>query len=69
MKITVELEEDILENVMKFTGESKKGPAIAKATEEFVKRALNKEFGRLVMEEGLFSDYPLTNEELEASDR
>ena len=53
---------------MKFTGESKKGPALVKAASEFVRRQLNREFARKVME-GEFSDYPLTNNEREEFDR
>ena len=69
MKVTVDIEDDILKQAMQFTGENKKGPAIAKAAREFVMWTLSKEFGRLVMEEGLFADYPMTNDEIEESDR
>lgn len=68
MRITVDIDETTLEQVMKFTGENKKGPAVVKAASEFVRRQLAREFGRMVME-GEFEDYPLTNAEIEASDR
>lgn len=68
MRITVDIDDATLEQVMKFTGEKKKGPAVVKAASEFVRRQLAREFGRMVME-GEFEDYPLTNAEIEASDR
>ena len=49
---------------MELTGESKKGPAITKAATEFVRRELVRNFATMVME-GKFSDYPMTNDELE----
>lgn len=68
MRLTVEIEEDILEEAMRLTGEQKKGPAVSKAVTEYIRRQLSKEFGRKVME-GEFADYPLTNDELEECDR
>jgi len=56
MKITVELDEATLNELMAVTNERKKGPAIAQAVEEFLKRKKAREFGRLLME-GAF-DYP-----------
>lgn len=41
---------------MAVTNERKKGPAVAQAVEEFLKRRKAREFGRLLME-GAF-DYP-----------
>jgi hypothetical protein len=67
MRITVDLEESVLEDLARITGESKKSPAIAKAVIEFVNRRKAREFGRL-MREGAF-DYPFTNDEVEALDR
>jgi Arc/MetJ family transcription regulator len=68
MRLTVDIDEATLEQVMKFTGETKKGPALIKAASEFVRRQLNREFARKVME-GEFSDYPMTNDEIEDFDR
>ncbi len=68
MRITVDIDEATLEEVIKLTGEKKKGPAVTKAATEFVRRQLAREFGRRVME-GEFEDYPLTNAEIETVDR
>jgi len=56
MKITVELDDTTLDELLTATGERKKGPAVAQAVEEFLKRKKAREFGRLLME-GAF-DYP-----------
>lgn len=56
MRISVDISEAILEDVMALTGEKNKSPALAKAVEEFVRRARAREFGRLIRE-GAF-DYP-----------
>ena len=39
MRITVDIEEGVLNDLAVLTGESKKSPAVAKAVIEFVKRA------------------------------
>ena len=64
MRITIQIDEGLLDQARRLTGESKKGPAVVKATREFVKRQTAREFGRLALE-GAF-DYPMTNDELEA---
>lgn len=56
MKITVELDDATLAELMAVTNERKKGPAVAQAVAEFLKRRKAREFGRLLME-GAF-DYP-----------
>lgn len=56
MKITVALDDAILAELMEVTNERKKGPALARAVKEFLKRRKAREFGRLLME-GAF-DYP-----------
>ena len=56
MKITVDLDDSTLAELMAVTQERKKGPAVAQAVEEFLKRKKAREFGRLLME-GAF-DYP-----------
>jgi Arc/MetJ family transcription regulator len=68
MRLTIDIDEEILENAMKLTGEKKKGPAITKAATEYIRREMVKKFANMVME-GQFEDYPMTNDELEASDR
>lgn len=68
MRLTIDIDEEILQNAMKLTGETKKGPAITKAATEYIKREMVKKFANMVME-GRFEDYPMTNDELETSDR
>ena len=58
MRISVEIDEALLDEVMELTGEKNKSPALAKAVEQFVLRAKAREFGRLIRE-GAF-DYPET---------
>jgi len=64
MRISVEIDENILKDVIEFTGESAKGPALTKAVEEFVKRRKAAVFGRMIRE-GYF-DYPEPAPEQEA---
>ncbi|OYW75368.1 MAG: hypothetical protein B7Z37_13755 [Verrucomicrobia bacterium 12-59-8] len=64
MRITVEIEDDIISDAMELTGEKNKSPAIAKAVEQYVKRMRAKEFGKRLREG--FYDYPSTNAEIEA---
>jgi Arc/MetJ family transcription regulator len=63
MRITVEIDDDVLTALTKMTGEHKKSPAIAKAVNEYYRRMKAKEFGHL-LREGFF-DYPETHEEQE----
>ena len=67
MRITVDLDEAILKDLARITGEKKKSPAVARAVSEFVNRKKAQEFGQL-LREGAF-DYPATNDEIEAADR
>jgi len=55
MRITIEMDDEVLENAMKLTGETKKGPAITKAATEYVKREMVRKFANMVME-GDFAD-------------
>ena len=66
MRITVDIEKDILEDLIRITGDSKKSPAVVKAVADFVRRQKAREFGRM-LREGSF-DYPATNEEIEQQD-
>jgi len=68
VKFSVEMDEQILRKVMQATGIAKKGPAVAKAATEYLRREMAREFATQVME-GAFEDYPLTNDEIEQSDR
>ncbi len=56
MRITVDLDEDILADLLKITGDKNKSPAVARAVTEFVRRTRAKEFGRMIREN--FFDYP-----------
>lgn len=56
MRISVDIEESILEEVMAITGEKNKSPALAKAVTEFVRRQRAREFGRMIRESAF--DYP-----------
>lgn len=56
MRISVDIDEATLREVMSLTGEKSKSPALAKAITEFVRRQRAREFGRLIRE-GAF-DYP-----------
>ena len=66
MRITVDISNEIIADLMKITGEKMKSPAISKAVEEFVKRKKAREFGRM-LREGEF-DYPGDNEDIEKLD-
>lgn len=61
MKITVELDDATMAELVAVTGERKKGPAVVQAVEEFLKRKKAREFGRLLMD-GAF-DYPVATPE------
>jgi hypothetical protein len=56
MRISVDISEDLLSEVMALTGEKSKSASLSKAVTEFVRRKRAREFGRL-MREGAF-DYP-----------
>jgi Bacterial antitoxin of type II TA system, VapB len=66
MRITVDIEDESLDELSRITGQDKKSPAIAFAVNEYIKREKAKEFGRL-LREGSF-DYPATNDEIERGD-
>ena len=66
MRITIEIDERTMGDVLKITGETKKSPAVSRAVKEFVNRTRAKEFGRL-LREGHF-DFPYTNDEIEKMD-
>ena len=67
MRITVDIDDATLTELVKTTGEKKKSTAVSKAVTDFVKRRRAREFGDRLME-GAF-DYPFTNEEIEKSDK
>lgn len=62
--MTVEIEENDLEELTKVTGIKKNSPAVAFAVKDFINRRKAKDFGKM-LREGKF-DYPATNDEIEA---
>ena len=56
MRVSVDIDEETLREVMALTGETQKSPALAKAILEFTYRRRAKEFGRLIRESAF--DYP-----------
>ncbi len=68
MRITIDIDDEALALAMRLTGETKKGPAINKAVNAYVRRQMARKFATLVME-GEFEDYPLTNDQLESAER
>jgi Arc/MetJ family transcription regulator len=56
MRITVDIEDEVLAELLKITGDKNKSPAVARAVTEFVRRKQAREFGRMIRE-GVF-DYP-----------
>jgi hypothetical protein len=63
MRITVDIEDESLDELSRITGQDKKSPAVAFAVNEYIRREKAKEFGKL-LREGAF-DYPATNDEIE----
>lgn len=64
MRMTVEIEENDLDELTKATGIRKNSPAVAFAVRDFINRKKAKNFGKM-LREGKF-DYPATNDEIEA---
>ena len=61
MRISVEIDEATLAEVLRLTGERGKGPALAKAALGFVRRERAREFGRLIRQ-GAFDYEPMVAE-------
>jgi Arc/MetJ family transcription regulator len=66
MRITVDIEDDTLAELLKLTGEKKKSSAVSKVVVDYLNRRKAKEFGRL-LREGHF-DFDFTNEDVERGD-
>lgn len=66
MRMTVDLDEKTLEELLKVTGLKKNSPAVAFAVRDFLNRKKARDFGRM-LREGAF-DYPATNEQVEERD-
>jgi Arc/MetJ family transcription regulator len=67
VRITVDIDEAILTELLELTGEKKRSLAVSKALVEYVKRWKASQLGRL-LREGAFDSYP-TNEEIERQDK
>jgi Arc/MetJ family transcription regulator len=66
MRITIDVDANELRQIQRITGQKKKSPAIAQALSEFVRQRQRQKFIARVLSGG--TDYPLTNEQLEAQD-
>ena len=66
MRMTVELDEKTLDELLKVTGHKKNSPAVAFVVRDFLNRKKARDFGRM-LREGRF-DYPATNDEIEKRD-
>ncbi len=55
MRITVDIPEQVLDDLLLLTGDTKRSPAVAKAVEIYVRREKLREFGRLIRQ-GEFED-------------
>jgi Arc/MetJ family transcription regulator len=66
MRMTVDLDERTLNELLKVTGLKKNSPAVAFAVRDFLNRKKARDFGRM-LREGAF-DYPATNEQVEERD-
>lgn len=64
--MTVEIEEETLDELLKITGHTKNSPAVAFVVRDFINRKKAKDFGQM-LREGKF-DYPATNDETESRD-
>ena len=66
MRITFEIDASELRKIQKITGQKKKSPAVSRALAEFLKLRERQQF----IERALSgqTDFPLTNEALEARD-
>jgi len=67
MRMTVELDEKTVDELLKVTGHKKNSPAVAFAVRDFINRKKARDFGRM-LREGNF-DYPASNAESEARDK
>jgi Arc/MetJ family transcription regulator len=63
MRLTVDVADELLDDVCRIMNEQKKSPAVAKALAEFVRRENARNFGQL-LRKGEF-DYPVSNAEVE----
>ena len=64
MRITIDINEDLLDKITEITGISKKSPAIVAALESYARSVRKRSLIDRVMEGGI--DYGTTNDELES---
>ena len=64
MRITIEIEEEKLKAILKFTQQTKKSPAVALALEEYLENRAREAFLAKVMAGK--TEYSMSNDELEA---
>ena len=66
MRFTIEIGADDMSRIQKITGKKKKSPAVSQALTDFLKLRERQEFiGRVLAGK---TDFPLSNEQLEARD-
>ncbi len=63
MRISVEIDPALLDEVVTLTGETQKSRALAKAIAEFVNRQRARQFGRLIREKAFDYPHPAEGEE------
>ena len=63
MRLTVDIPDDVLEELSRILDEKKRSPAVAKAVAEFVRREKARDFAQW-LRKGEFN-YPKTNDEVE----
>ena len=56
MRITADIDEKTMTDLLKITGDKSKSAAISRAVKDFVNRQKSKEFGRMIRENAF--DYP-----------
>jgi Arc/MetJ family transcription regulator len=66
VRITVDIDDVVMRELMRITGSRTKSAAVARAAEEYVRRIKAKELGRLIRE-GAF-DYPAISLNEEGAD-
>jgi hypothetical protein len=66
MRITVDIEEEKLRELLEVTGEKKMSPAVSKAVSEYLKRVKVAEFGALI-KTGVFEEKNALEQSIEKS--
>jgi Arc/MetJ family transcription regulator len=66
MRLTIEVDDSDLRAIQRITGEKKKSPAVSRALAEFLRQQKKQKLIEMALSGQ--TDYPLTNDELEARD-